>query len=268
MGGIGQMTANTDKVWVEASNIRKLYLNKKNGDTEAIRNIDLNIYDGEFVCLLGPSGCGKTTFLRMIAGLDIPTSGTIKIDGKIVDKPSPKMTMVFQEYSLYPWRTITENVGFCLEMMGVNKDERNAEVEKYLKLVGLEDVSNRYPHELSGGMRQRAAVARALTSNPAVMLMDEPFGALDAQTRNKMQIQLLDIWQKTKKTIVFVTHSVDEAVFLSDRIAIFSPRPSVINSIRTVDLPRPRDRTSVEFAKIRKEVLIEMEKLQGEKQNI
>ncbi|HJJ28300.1 MAG TPA: ABC transporter ATP-binding protein [Methanocorpusculum sp.] len=255
------------KVWVKAEHVGKTFHTKK-GDVKALDDINLEIYDGEFVCLLGPSGCGKTTLLRMIGGLDVPTEGKVEIDGKIVDGPSPKMTMVFQEYSLYPWRTIEENVGFGLEMMGMPKEQRKVEVQKRLDLVGLTEFANSYPYELSGGMRQRAAVARALASDPAVMLMDEPFGALDAQTRNKMQIQLLDIWNSTKKTILFVTHSVDEAVFLSDRILILSPRPGKVHQIYEVNIPRPRDRTSVEFAKIRKEVLAEIEKLQNGKQNI
>jgi len=262
------MTRNLEKVWIEADHIGKIFHSKKNGNTEALQDVNLKIYDGEFVCLLGPSGCGKTTFLRMISGLDIPTSGTIKIDGNVVEGPSPKMTMVFQEYSLFPWRTISENVGFCLEMTGVKKEERNKEVEKYLKMVGLPDAGDKYPYELSGGMRQRAAVARALVSDPAVILMDEPFGALDAQTRNVMQLQLLEIQESTQKTIVFVTHSVDEAVFMADRIVIFSPQPGKIHEIYSVDMPRPRDRTCVEFAKIRREVLAEMTKLQGANQNI
>ena len=262
------MTSDWDKVWVKAKEVGKVFYSKKNGDTVALDNINLEIYDGEFVCLLGPSGCGKTTFLRMISGLDVPTSGTIEIDGKVVDGPSPKMTMVFQEYSLYPWRTIAENVGFGLEMTGVSEEERSRLVQERLELVGLGDMADRHPYELSGGMRQRAAVARALATDPEVMLMDEPFGALDAQTRTKMQLQLLQIWEKTKKTIVFVTHSVDEAVFLADRIVILSPRPGKIHSIYTVDLPRPRDRITPEFAQIRRSVLAEIEKLQGEEQNI
>ena len=207
------MTDN-DKIWVRVDHVTKKFATR-NGEVTALEDVNLEIHDGQFVCLLGPSGCGKTTLLRMIGGLDTPTSGTITIDGKEVDGPSPKMTMVFQEYSLYPWRTVAENVGFGLEMNGVTPEERREGVMKELKLVGLENFADSYPYELSGGMRQRAAVARALATDPAVMLMDEPFGALDAQTRNKMQRELLNIWQETKKTILFVTHSVDEAVYLS-----------------------------------------------------
>ncbi|HJJ35105.1 MULTISPECIES: ABC transporter ATP-binding protein [Methanocorpusculum] len=256
-----------DKVWVKVEDATKTFSSRK-GDVTALEHVNLEVHDGQFVCLLGPSGCGKTTLLRMIGGLDVPTSGKVSIDGKIVDGPSPKMTMVFQEYSLYPWRTVAENVGFGLEMMGVSKEERIIEVNKRLALVGLTGFADSYPYELSGGMRQRAAVARALASDPAVMLMDEPFGALDAQTRNKMQRELLQIWEETKKTILFVTHSVDEAVYLSDKIVILTPRPGRIYEIYPNTLPRPRDRTSVEFAKLRKDVLAEIEKLEGENENL
>lgn len=256
-----------DKVWVKVEDATKTFSSRK-GDVTALEHVNLEVHDGQFVCLLGPSGCGKTTLLRMIGGLDVPTSGTVSIDGKIVDGPSPKMTMVFQEYSLYPWRTVAENVGFGLEMTGVPKEERIAEVNKRLALVGLAGFGDSYPYELSGGMRQRAAVARALATDPAVMLMDEPFGALDAQTRNKMQRELLQIWEETKKTVIFVTHSVDEAVYLSDKIVILTPRPGRIYEIYPNPLSRPRDRTSVEFAKLRKDVLAEIEKLEAGNKNI
>lgn len=256
-----------DKIWVQVDHVTKKFVTR-NGEVTALEDVNLEIHDGQFVCLLGPSGCGKTTLLRMIGGLDTPTSGTITIDGKEVDGPSPKMTMVFQEYSLYPWRTVAENVGFGLEMNGVTPEERRESVMKELKLVGLENFADSYPYELSGGMRQRAAVARALATDPAVMLMDEPFGALDAQTRNKMQRELLNIWQETKKTILFVTHSVDEAVYLSDKIVVLTPRPGTVHEIDDIDLPRPRDRTSVEFAQIRKNILHVIEDLETGNQNI
>ncbi len=256
-----------DKIWVKVDHATKQFVSKK-GTVTALEDINLEIRDGEFVCLLGPSGCGKTTLLRMIGGLDVPTSGTVEIDGRIVDGPSPKMTMVFQEYSLYPWRTIASNVGFGLEMMGVPKDERERAVMSHLELVGLQDFANSYPYELSGGMRQRAAVARALASEPAVMLMDEPFGALDAQTRNKMQRELLALWEKMKRTILFVTHSVDEAVYLADKIVILTPRPGRIHEIYENPLPRPRERTSVEFANLRKKILAVIEELEQENTNL
>lgn len=225
-----------DKIWVRVSHATKKFATRK-GEVTALEDVNLEIHDGQFVCLLGPSGCGKTTLLRMIGGLDVPTSDTITIDGKVVDGPSPKMTMVFQEYSLYPWRTVAENVGFGLEMNGVPVEERQVEVMKELKLVGLENLADSYPYELSG----------------------------DAQTRNKMQRELLNIWQKTGKTILFVTHSVDEAVYLSDKVVILTPRSGTVHEIT---LPRPRDRTSVEFAQIRKNILHIIEELETGNQNI
>ncbi len=221
----------------------------------ALDNIELVIDDQEFICFLGPSGCGKTTLLRIIAGLDTATSGRVVHDDHVICAPDPKMAMIFQEYSLYPWRNVLENVAFGLELRGIDRSARIKEAERYLDLVGLEDFSRSFPYELSGGMRQRVAVARALAVDPAVLLMDEPFGALDAQTRNMMQKELLDIWNKTKKTIVFVTHSVDEAVFLADRIVVFTPRPGRIRENIPLNLPRPRERTSAEFASIRRHVL-------------
>jgi NitT/TauT family transport system ATP-binding protein len=231
----------------------------ESGAVTALDNINLHIGDKEFVCLVGPSGCGKTTLLRIIAGLDFPTSGSVTLDGKPVEGPDPERGMVFQEYSLFPWMRIEDNIGFGLTMKGVDKAEKQKVVEEYLDLVNLETFGRAYPHELSGGMRQRVAIARALANDPEVLLMDEPFGALDAQTRNMMQRELLEIWEKTKKTIVFVTHSVDEAVFLADRIVVLSPRPGRIREIIDVTLPRVRDRTDPEFANLRRHVLSLME---------
>jgi len=221
----------------------------------AIEDLNLAVHDKEFVCVLGPSGCGKTTLLRMIAGLDTATSGEILLDGSRIAGPDPKIGIVFQEYSLFPWRNVIDNVAFGLEMKGVGNDERYRVAREYLDLVGLAQFAKSYPSELSGGMRQRVAVARALALDPVVLLMDEPFGALDAQTRNMLQTELLGIWEKTKKTIVFITHSVDEAVFLADRILVLTPRPGQICEDIVIDLVRPRDRTSVEFAKLRRRVL-------------
>ena len=221
----------------------------------SLSDINFEVGDSEFICLLGPSGCGKTTLLRIIAGLDHPTSGCVLMDGMTVDRPNPKLGMIFQDYSLYPWRTVNENIAFGLELQGVKKTVIQPVVEKYLALAGLSGFGNSYPYELSGGMRQRVAVVRALAVEPSVLLMDEPFGALDAQTRNKLQHDLIDIWVKTRKTIIFVTHSVDEAVFLADRIVVLSPRPGHIREIVPIEEDRPRDRTSVEFAKVRRFVL-------------
>ena len=246
---------------VDIESLSKIFT--KEGDESAkvtaLDNINLHIEDKEFVCLVGPSGCGKTTLLRIIAGLDFPTSGSVTIDGKTVEGPGPERGMVFQEYSLFPWLRIADNIGFGLTMKGASKAEKQETVGKYLDLVNLETFGRAYPHELSGGMRQRVAIARALANDPEVLLMDEPFGALDAQTRNLMQRELLGIWKKTQKTIIFVTHSVDEAVFLADRIVVLSPRPGKIRETISVDLPRVRDRTDQNFANLRRHVLSLME---------
>jgi NitT/TauT family transport system ATP-binding protein len=218
-------------------------------------HVTFDVRDKEFVCILGSSGCGKTTLLRLIAGLDTAQAGSIILDGEEIRGTSPKVGMVFQEYSLFPWRTVIDNIAFGLEMQGMAKDDRYRIAERYLNLVNLTQFRDSYPSELSGGMRQRVAVARALALDPVLLLMDEPFGALDAQTRNMLQKELLDIQEETKKTIIFITHSVDEAVFLSDRIIVLTPRPGRICRMFPIDLPRPRDRTSPEFAKLRREVL-------------
>jgi len=235
--------------------VSKTFTSEKGEKIESLSSINLDIENEEFICLLGPSGCGKTTLLRIIAGLDRPSTGSINLGGFVIDRPNPQIVMIFQEYSLYPWRTVVANIGFGLELRKVPAQERHLIIKKYIEIVGLEGFENSYPYELSGGMRQRVAVARALAVDPSILLMDEPFGALDAQTRNLLQQELLKIWEKTKKTILFVTHSVDEAVFLADRIVVLTPRPGRICEIISIDSPRPRDRTSVEFAKVRRHVL-------------
>jgi len=235
--------------------ITKRFVKDAAETVESLCDINIEVKDEEFICILGPSGCGKTTLLRIIAGLEHPDSGAVKIDDMVIDRPNQKLGMIFQDYSLYPWRTVNENIAFGLELHGVPKEKQDLIVKKYITLAGLAEFGKSYPHELSGGMRQRVAVVRALAVEPMVLLMDEPFGALDAQTRNMLQNELLDIWQKTKKTILFVTHSVDEAVFLADRIVVLTQRPGRICEIIPVDQERPRDRTSVEFAKIRRHVL-------------
>jgi NitT/TauT family transport system ATP-binding protein len=240
---------------LELRDISKTFMAEKGESVESLSNINLTVKNEEFVCLLGPSGCGKTTLLRIIAGLDYPTTGTVMLGGTVIDRPNPQLAMIFQEYSLYPWKTVVNNIAFGLEIRGIPQWKRSDIVKKYLEIVGLEGFENSYPYELSGGMRQRVAVARALAVDPTILLMDEPFGALDAQTRNMLQHELLNIWEKTKKTILFVTHSVDEAVFLADRIVVLTPRPGTICEVIPIDQPRPRDRTSVEFAKVRRYVL-------------
>jgi len=240
---------------VTIKDVGKAFPKEDGTATQALEGVNLEIRDKEFVCLVGPSGCGKTTLLRIIAGLETPTTGSVTIDGSAVTGPDPKRGMVFQEYSLFPWRRVIDNIAFGLEMKGVSREERRQTAEYYLKMVGLSRFRDAYPFELSGGMRQRVAIARALANEPDVLLMDEPFGALDAQTRNRMQKELLCLWKKTEKTIVFVTHSVDEAVYLSDRIIVLSPRPGSVQEIITIPWPRPRDRTSADFAEVRRRVL-------------
>jgi len=235
--------------------VSRVFITEKGETIEALSHISLDIHDKEFICILGPSGCGKTTILRIIAGLESATSGTISINGTTISKPSPRMAMIFQEYSLYPWRNVQDNVTLGLELRGMRKAEREEYAKKFLGLVGLKGFERNFPHELSGGMRQRVAVARALAIDPSTLLMDEPFGALDAQTRNRMQNELLDIWQKTRKTILFVTHSVDEAVFLADRIVVLTRRPGTIREIIAVPQDRPRERTSEQFVQIRRHLL-------------
>ncbi|MGM0771544.1 MAG: ABC transporter ATP-binding protein [Halobacteriota archaeon] len=233
-----------------------LEFEKENGEsTLALDNVSLDIKDKEFICFIGPSGCGKTTLLRTIAGLETPDSGEITLDGEKITVADSKRGMVFQEYSLFPWRTVIQNITFGPQMKGLSKSESLDKAEKYLKLVGLKQFRNSYPYELSGGMRQRVAIARALANEPKVLLMDEPFGALDAQTRNTLQNELLDVWAKDQITIIFVTHSVDEAVFLSDKIVVMTARPGKIKKVINVELSRPRDRTSAEANELRHNLL-------------
>lgn len=240
---------------LEISNLSKSFVTEKGEVIDALSNVNLVIDEQEFICIVGPSGCGKTTLLRIIGGLDTATMGTVKLDGQVINGPTPQMAMIFQEYSLYPWRTVIDNVAFGLELRGVSKDDRYRHAKSYLDLVGLTGFEEHYSYELSGGMRQRVAVARALAIEPKVLLMDEPFGALDAQTRNRLQNELLQIWEKAKKTVIFVTHSVDEAVFLGDRIVALTKRPGTVKEIVPIIHCKPRDRTCSEFVAIRKHVL-------------
>ena len=244
---------------ISINHLRKVY-RKDEVETVAIDDFSLDIKKGELISIVGPSGCGKTTLLRMIAGLLESTSGSILIEGQPCTKPGPERGMVFQDFALFPWRSVRKNVEFGLEIAGVPKQERRERAEKYIKLVGLEKFTNSMVHELSGGMKQRVGIARALVNNPKVVLMDEPFGALDAQTRNIMQAGLIRILNKTDQTIVFITHSVDEAVYLSDRIVILTKRPATIKEIVGIPWERPRDRASPEFTALRKRILDELEK--------
>lgn len=241
---------------LEISSLSKIYESEISSETiRVFEKIDLNIAKGEFVSIVGPSGCGKTTLLRIIAGLDHASDGEIRLDGEPIVGRDKRIGLVFQEFALFPWRTTLENIEIGLEIMGVEKKKRIAEAKTFIDIFGLHGFENKYPKELSGGMKQRVAIARTLITQPEVMLMDEPFGALDSQTRNNLQNFLLRIWSKTKETIIFVTHNVDEAVYLSDKILVLSKRPASILKIHLIDSPRPRDRTSPESNAIRKKIL-------------
>jgi NitT/TauT family transport system ATP-binding protein len=226
------------------------------GHVLAVEGVNLDMEESQFLCLLGPSGCGKSTLLNIVAGFLAPTSGEILIGGKAVNGSGTDRGVVFQDFSqLFPWRTALGNVSFGLEMKGVPKEEREAIALNQLKLVKLEKFVKSYPHHLSGGMQQRVAIARALAYNPSVLLMDEPFAALDALTRDEMQRLLADVWRETRKTIIYVTHNVAEAVYLADRVIVMTPHPGRIKTEVKIDLPRPRDPLSVEFLECQKLLL-------------
>lgn len=232
-------------------------------DVIALKDIDLVIPDGQFVCLLGPSGCGKSTLLNAVAGFSLPTSGSIVAGGKTVTGPGPDRGMVFQEYALFPWMTVEQNVAFGLEIKGMNAVAIEQRVLALLDTLGLKDFRARFPKDLSGGMRQRVAIARILALDSPIMLMDEPFGALDALTRRNLQDELLRIWAELKKTILFVTHSIEEAIYLADRIVVMTYRPGTVKRDIVVDLPRLRDPASVEFNALKRELgLLVMEEQQ------
>jgi NitT/TauT family transport system ATP-binding protein len=221
---------------------------------QALQEIDLAIPRGQFVCLLGPSGCGKSTLLNAIAGFAPPSGGRIVVDGRAVSGPGPERGMVFQEYALFPWMTVAQNVGFGLGIAGVPKLDAAARVAALLAMLSLEDFAGRYPKDLSGGMRQRVAIARVLALDSPIMLMDEPFGALDALTRRNLQDELLRIWMETRKTILFVTHSIEEAIYLADRIVVMTYRPGTVKRDLEVTLPRPRDPASPAFNDLKREL--------------
>ncbi|HEV7663220.1 MAG TPA: ABC transporter ATP-binding protein [Chloroflexota bacterium] len=208
---------------------------------EAVRDVSLGVAAGEFISLVGASGCGKTTLLRIVDGLVTPTRGQVCVDGRAVTRPGPDRGFVFQQDALFPWRSVLDNVVFGLEVQGRNKHEARTRATDLLGLVGLTGFEHYYPHELSGGMRQRANLARALTIDPDVLLMDEPFAALDAQTREIMQAELLRIWRANRKTVLFVTHQIDEAVYLADRVVVMTSGPGRVKAVLPVDIPRPRN---------------------------
>lgn len=225
-----------------AQHLDVVYVNSKTGaETVALKDISLSVRDGEFICIVGPSGCGKTTFLNTVAGLIKQTRGTLLIDGQKVNGPGRDRSMVFQSPCLLPWRNVMNNVLYGLELHKRVSPETRRRAQEYITMVGLKGFENYYPHELSGGMQQRVNLARALAVDPKIILLDEPFAALDAQTREFMQKELLRIWSETKKTSLFITHQIDEAIYLADRVFIFGARPGRVIEVVNVDIPRPRD---------------------------
>ena len=242
-----------DKV-IEITGVNKIFTSQKNQQIKALEDINLSIKNHEFVCIIGPSGSGKSTLLRLMAGLVPPTSGSVEVMGQSIETPISKASMVFQQYSLLPWRNVIDNVAFGLEIRGVSKEERYQVADQILKKFGLDGFNESYPYELSGGMKQRVAIARSIATSPDIIYMDEPFGALDAFTRSNMQQELRDFWLDDKRTIVFVTHSVEEAVFLGTRVIVMSSRPGCIIKDFNVDLPYPRDKWNEKFGSYVKEL--------------
>jgi NitT/TauT family transport system ATP-binding protein len=236
--------------------VSKTFTEKKDAkSTDALLDFNLEVGPGEFVAIVGPSGCGKTTLLKIAAGLEIATTGDVYLDQSRVDKPGPERGLVFQDFALFPWRNVTANVAFGPEMCKVPADERLKTADKYIRLVGLNGSEHKYPSELSGGMKQRVAIARALANNPEILLMDEPFGSLDAQTRYIMQNELLSVWDEDRKAVIFVTHSVEEAVYLAQRVVIMTASPGRVKSTLPIPLAYPRNRADAAFIALREQIV-------------
>lgn len=249
------MTANTHPR-IQVQNVTKTF-ELKGEEFVALGGVSLDVADNEFITVVGPSGCGKSTLMNVLAGLETPTSGVALVDGKPVTGPGPDRGVIFQQYALFPWLTVRKNVEFGLKTAGISAKERRATAERFIEMVGLTDFADALPKMLSGGMKQRCAIARAYAVNPSILLMDEPFGALDALTRVTLQGQLLDTWSREKRTVMFITHDVDEAVFLANRVVVMAARPGRIHEIIDVDLPYPRTeemRLSPEFSELRNRV--------------
>ena len=227
------------EVILEVKDLYKTF-DSQQGEVTALKNINFKTHRREFVCVIGPSGCGKSTLIRILAGLETPSSGQVLLDGEPKSEPGPDRGMVFQGYTLFPWLSIKKNVMFGLQMEGKSKATAESEALQWIELVGLTKFSDSYPHQLSGGMKQRVAIARALANQPRILLMDEPFGALDAQTRFKMQTNLIDIWKNIDITVLFITHDLDEAIYLADRILVLKAHPGEVQEVIEVSVPRPR----------------------------
>ncbi len=252
------MNANSKSKAIEVSGLEMTFSSGM-GEVQALHPTDLYIPAGQFLAIVGPSGCGKSTLLNILAGFLTPTAGAAEIGGEPVSGPDIDHGVVFQDYALFPWRSVIDNVAFGLEQMGVARSRRYEIAQDYLAVVGLKDFAKRRPSELSGGMKQRVAIARAFAPDPSVILMDEPFGALDALTRRFLQQQLLRIWQEHQKTILFITHSVQEAVYLADRIIVMTARPGTIKSDHSISLPRSRDYASSEFREMEKVIFADLD---------
>ena len=247
--------------YISAENVNLTFTPKNRQAVTALSGFNIDIEQGQFVSIVGPSGCGKSTFLNVLLGLIPPNTGVMSVNGNTVTGPGTDRAMVFQEFGLLPWRTVANNVELGLELQGVAKGPRRETTQNFIEMVGLTGFENHYPHELSGGMKQRVGLARALASDPDVLLMDEPFAALDAQTRDIMQAELLRIWQEAKKTVLFVTHQIEEAVYLSDQVIVMTKRPGRLKKLFEVDLPRPRDyemRVSPRFNELKLDIWNEL----------
>jgi len=249
------------QAYIQGRNVNLTFRPPNRGPVRALHNFDIDIREGEFLSIVGPSGCGKSTFLNVLLGLIRPDSGDVRMQGAPIAGPSTNRAMVFQEFGLLPWRTVKANVELGLELKGLGSTERARVSEPLIEMVGLAGFEGHFPHELSGGMKQRVGLARALATDPDVLLMDEPFAALDAQTRDLMQVELLRIWQQAKKTVLFVTHQIDEAIYLSDRVMVMTKRPGRAKKIFPIDLPRPRDNemsVTPEFNELKLEIWNEL----------
>jgi len=233
------------------------------GEIEALRAADLSVGRGEFICLIGPSGCGKSTLLRMVGGFETPSAGRVLMNGAPVAGPGPDRGMVFQDYGLFPWLTVRRNIGFGPAARGLPRPEVEAIVDRFIAMIGLGRFAGAYPHQLSGGMKQRVAIARVLANDASLILMDEPFGALDAMTRERLQSELLTIWEATGLTVLFVTHAIEEAILLADRVVVMSPGPGRITADVPIALPRPRDVVSVPFNELRRHLAQQLQHVTG-----
>ena len=254
MGSHKDSQANVTKPFVEIREVSKTFFPRTGGPVEALASTTLDIAENEFACIVGPSGGGKSTLLNIVAGFILPTSGVVYVGGHQVSWPRASRVMVFQEFALFPWLSVSDNIGFGLDVLGTPRRERDEIVARYLKTVRLTKFAGSYPAELSGGMKQRVAIARALAVDPEALLMDEPFGALDAYTRGSMQRELLRIWEQQRKTVLFVTHSIEEAVFLGDKVIVMAGRPGTVRAVIDVNAARPRDDSDPQVIALRSQI--------------